>query len=998
MAESNASSNSSSSGDVESADDDHMSKFALSSLVSQASQLTQTIRAAQWPEDIDRSSPLYNDIVEDNIRVCALVSFLDKLMWCATRPLDLIDSKVTVIYSLRWTEFGGYMIIYMSIFAVVDVLTMLMPARLYPWFLIAVAVDICVYCINPELVRFSGREAKWNARSLTCWSMTFATLVPLVIPNFKLVIAYTLAFCCIYFVVHVTALLCLQTPQPWSGFLDLCCSTGVILAVAIASIRSKDQLERVEWKASIADCEAEQTAERFVLHLQDLLPSFIVPRVLQPDGAVSDKIQCASIMFILIDDFDRMTHSMAPESLLAFLNNVFLRFDKICAGNDVTKIETIGEEYVCAVGVSPRDVRHTEKYGHEFVLQKLLRVSSAVSTETNVVTKMGIHTGPVVAGVLGHKLPRFRLFGNTVNTAARMMQNALPGTLQFGEQTREHVPGWVRYVPRGKIEMKGKGMVMTYTIQFPLASPTATSSESGSDFSDSSEESFLVNESSKGPSRMTTTNFARHHAREKRRRTAQQTVSQMTKSEAQRSRIRKRELLKQILCSGHAEFREWLSNRFSLSDFRKHARTQSFSLLALTAVELAYMLGFQLRHLVAKTMLVRTFCGYSLCRFACLLNLWTWVLAARSCRFSNTWLLLGEQIISMNLLLLSYFFLLGSFIDDVEGVSTFTLSGTSDELLTLTCFGAYLQTVMSRKFPFKETCVFLALHATPAILVEELLLRAPVDFKLVWFEVIVCVVLLILCRSIAIEWSLLRQWHAQITTARVSKSIKDIVDSLLPPLVVQSMSREHASHRYKEAIVAQSDLCGFTKLASQLPPETVMAMIGEIFLEFDNLADEFGMYKVETVGDAYIAAQAEHPLTAQKSTLGAVRFGLGMLSAIETWAEKRRQQVKCRVGIHYGQCIGGVVGSSMKRYHLFGRMMTIVEVLESTAPEGGLQVSNACRSALGSELGEQTLRNLLTLSQRTEPVLTTSKGVVHSYDEVSGPTFLVTGINALWKE
>eukprot|EP00435_Cladocopium_sp_Y103_P002567 s1730_g1.t1 len=144
----------------------------------------------------------------------------------------------------------------------------------------------------------------------------------------------------------------------------------------------------------------------------------------------------------------------------------------------------------------------------------------------------------------------------------------------------------------------------------------------------------------------------------------------------------------------------------------------------------------------------------------------------------------------------------------------------------------------------------------------------------------------------------------------------------------------------------------------------VVEFIGELFGLFDELTDKHEVYKVETVGDAYIAGQAEAPLTFKNSPLCVVQ-------KTNKWSRDRKEQVSCRVGVHSGECIGGIVGTEMQRYHLFGKLMTEVEVLESTAPEGRVQVSRACKDAVDKQLRLEGMSESLMFEERSEETLRT---------------------------
>jgi len=198
------------------------------------------------------------------------------------------------------------------------------------------------------------------------------------------------------------------------------------------------------------------------------------------------------------------------------------------------------------------------------------------------------------------------------------------------------------------------------------------------------------------------------------------------------------------------------------------------------------------------------------------------------------------------------------------------------------------------------------------------------------------------------------------------------------------------SHHYKSVTVQQSDLCGFTKLAATRTPREVVDFISELFGMFDELTDKFGVYKVETIGDAYIAGQGDQPLTYEHNPVNVIRFGLDSVEAVNKWSARLGgDPVGCRVGIHHGECIGGVVGTDMQRYHLFGGLMTVLEVMESCGKESMVHVSTAAWEAVKSATDDELCKHL-KFEKRTDPDLRTSKGEVHTYEEAEGPTYFVS--------
>jgi len=207
---------------------------------------------------------------------------------------------------------------------------------------------------------------------------------------------------------------------------------------------------------------AEQTNE---ILLNNVLPRTIAARLKKEESTIADGFANASILFADLTGFTRLSLRLKPDDLVEMLDTIFSRFDELVDQYGLEKIKTIGDEYMVASGIPiPRD-DHAEALAN-FALA--MRDSLAEYSETNDVDlrmRIGINSGPVVAGVIGKRRFLYDLWGDSVNTASRMESHGIPGEIQVSEATRDLLHGQFNFVDRGIIDIKGKGPMQTYLLQ-----------------------------------------------------------------------------------------------------------------------------------------------------------------------------------------------------------------------------------------------------------------------------------------------------------------------------------------------------------------------------------------------------------------------------------------------------------------------------------------------------------------------------------------------------
>jgi len=199
--------------------------------------------------------------------------------------------------------------------------------------------------------------------------------------------------------------------------------------------------------------------------LLNILPKSIANRLKENDMRIADSHEAVTILFADIVGFTKMTASMPPAELVDLLSQLFSRFDGLADQHGLEKIKTIGDGYM-VVGGAPvaRDDHATVIAQLALEMQRELAAFNE-QTGKSLQMRIGISSGPVVAGVIGTSKFAYDLWGDPVNMASRMEKTGLPGAIQVSEVTYQLLKAKHTLEARGLIEIKGKGKVNTYFLK-----------------------------------------------------------------------------------------------------------------------------------------------------------------------------------------------------------------------------------------------------------------------------------------------------------------------------------------------------------------------------------------------------------------------------------------------------------------------------------------------------------------------------------------------------
>lgn len=236
---------------------------------------------------------------------------------------------------------------------------------------------------------------------------------------------------------------------------------SILYALLRLSISEKRKTQRkLEEAHTLLQLEQDRS-ERLLLNI---LPAPVAERLKNPNQTIADGFADVTVMFADIVNFTQAAAKMSPSQVFTMLNRIFSAFDELAEKFDLDKIKTIGDAYMVAGGLDDGNANYSAAIADMAIaMRNLLSTDFAINT-THLEVRIGIGTGPIIAGVVGKKKFIYDLWGDTVNIASRITSEGVPGMIQCDTVTYRRLANQFDFHEPQTIYLKGKGNMTVYRL------------------------------------------------------------------------------------------------------------------------------------------------------------------------------------------------------------------------------------------------------------------------------------------------------------------------------------------------------------------------------------------------------------------------------------------------------------------------------------------------------------------------------------------------------
>ncbi|MGH2679736.1 MAG: adenylate/guanylate cyclase domain-containing protein [Actinomycetota bacterium] len=381
--------------------------------------------------------------------------------------LAVIIAPVSVMWGILYLALGSAVGIAPLVYFAVSVASLVVFARTksFRFLLVAQLLNILIAPTLGGLMLVGGFLPSGG---VGLWGI-LAPLGALVFLEARRAIRWFVAFVLVFLLTGIAGEVFFRDADLPIGFTSTMLALNVIGAGAVAfTLLARFAHQR---DTALAALRVEQ--EKSELLLTNILPRSIADRLKAASQTIADHFDSASVLFADVVDFTPLSQRLAPAEVVGILDHLFSHFDTLVEQHGLEKIKTIGDCYMAAAGVPDPSPDHARRAARLALDMREAVATSGVGDGFDLELRIGINSGPAIAGVIGTKRFLYDLWGDAVNTASRMEEHGTPGEIQITRETYERLKEEFVCRRRGTIMVKGKGQMETWYLVGPRSDPSS---------------------------------------------------------------------------------------------------------------------------------------------------------------------------------------------------------------------------------------------------------------------------------------------------------------------------------------------------------------------------------------------------------------------------------------------------------------------------------------------------------------------------------------------